>query len=140
MSTLEEQIDVSVPADVAWNCLHRVEDYPQFIGGVRDAHGELGHRAHLDVEAGGHGLTIDADLNDEGRGVQWQTVSGPQLSGSFSLLPLDPDHTRVQVRVEYDPAELHESFGGPKGFAQASAIEKLVREDLAHFKTLVERG
>ncbi|MFJ6773726.1 hypothetical protein ACIQOV_22705 [Kitasatospora sp. NPDC091257] len=29
-------------------------------------------------------------------------------------------------------------FGGPRGFAQAGAIERAVREDLDHFRELVE--
>jgi hypothetical protein len=32
-----------------------------------------------------------------------------------------------------------EAFGGPKGFAQATAMERLVRSDLDRFKELVEQ-
>jgi hypothetical protein len=53
MSTLEEQIDIGVPIDRAWECLHRVETHPRFLDGVREARSEGGHRAHLDVDAGG---------------------------------------------------------------------------------------
>ncbi|WP_432093944.1 SRPBCC family protein [Streptomyces sp. bgisy100] len=142
MSTLEEQIDIDVPARVAWDRLHRVEDYPRFVGGVREARTEGRHRAHLDIHAGDRVYELDAEILDRGQGrlMMWRTMNGaPHLAGTFSVLPLDPEHTRIQVRVEYDPDTVKEEFGGPKGFAQASAIERLVRNDLRQFKDLAEK-
>lgn len=141
MSTLEEQIDIGVPIEVAWDCLHRVETYPRFMQGVRQARPEGGKRARLDVDAGGTAREFEAEITDRAKEnmMEWQTTDGPDLAGSFSLLPIDREHTRLQARVEYDPATLKEAFGGPKGFAQATAIERLVRDDLEHFKELVER-
>jgi uncharacterized membrane protein len=140
MSTLEEQIDVGVPIDTAWDCLHRVESYPRFLDGVREARKERGHSAHLNVDVGGRTQEFDAEITDREKDkvMEWQTTSGPDLAGTFSLLPIDREHTRVQARLEYDPGTVKEAFGGPKGFAQATTIERLVRNDLEHFKELVE--
>lgn len=140
MSTLEEQIDVEVPATTAWDWLHRVEDYPRFVGGCRHARTEGLHRAHLDIETRDRVYGVDAEILDRGQGrlMMWRTMNGVKLRGTFSVLPLDPQHTRVQVRLTYDPETVKEEFGGPKGFAQASAIERLVRDDLRQFKDLAE--
>ncbi|MFI1396055.1 SRPBCC family protein [Streptomyces sp. NPDC020681] len=142
MSTLEEQIDLGVPMDTAWDCLHRVETYPRFLGGVREARPAGEHGAHLDVDAGGLAQELEAQISDRGKEnvMEWQTTSGPDLAGTFSLLPIDREHTRLQARIEYDPGAVTEAFGGPKGFAQATAIERLVRSDLEQFKELVEQG
>ncbi|MGP4009763.1 SRPBCC family protein [Streptomyces sp. 4N124] len=141
MSTLEEHIDVGVPVDRAWDRLHRVEDYPRFVAGVRGARPEAEGRAHLDVDAGGRARELAAEVSDHGdeRVMEWHTTGAAELTGSFSLQPIDQDHTRVQARVEYDPGTIREIFGGPKGFAQANAIERLVRSDLESFKEYVER-
>ncbi len=140
MSTLEEHVDVGVPIDTAWDSLHRLENYPRFLEGVRDARTEEGGRAHLDIEAGGRSRELDARVSDRGeRVMEWRTTDAPQLTGSFSLQPLDKNRTRVQARLEYDPDTVRETFGGPKGFAQANAIERVVRSDLEHFKEYVER-
>jgi uncharacterized membrane protein len=141
MSTLEEHVDIGVPVDLAWDCLHRVETYPRFVEGVRAARSESGNRAHLDVDASGRTQEVDAEITDRNqeRTMEWQTTSGPDLAGSFALLQIDPEHTRLQARIEYDPGAVRDAFGGPKGFAQASAIEQLVRSDLDHFKELAER-
>lgn len=141
MSTLEEQIDIDVPADRAWRQLHRISDYPRFVDGVLHASARGSHRAHLDVAVDGGHVEFDAFITDRGRNrvMTWQTVEEPHLRGTFALRPIDADRTRVQVRIEYEPAAVEEVFGGPSGtFAQASAIERTVRADLEHFRDLVE--
>jgi uncharacterized membrane protein len=141
MSTLELHVDVDVPVDRAWETLHRVENYPRFVQGVRDARTETGGRAHLDLEAGGRAREVEAEVTDRGEHVmEWLTTSAPELTGSFSVQPIDQNHTRIQARLEYDPGTVRDAFGGPKGFAQTNAIERLVRSDLEHFKEYVERG
>lgn len=142
MSTLEEHVDVGVPLDKAWDSLHRTENYPRFLEGVRDARAEAEGRARLDVEAGGRAREVEAEVSDRVRErvMKWQTRGAPDLAGSFSLQPIDQNHTRVQARLEYDPGTVREAFGGPRGFAQANAIERLVRSDLEHFKEYVEHG
>ncbi|WP_306192301.1 MULTISPECIES: SRPBCC family protein [unclassified Streptomyces] len=142
MSTLEEHVDVGVPIDEAWDGLHRVENYPRFVAGVREARTESGGRARLDIEASGRSREIEAELSDRAaeRVMEWHTTGAPDLMGSFTLQPIDDNHTRIQARLEYDPDTVRETLGGPKGFAQASAIERTVRGDLEHFKECVEQG
>ncbi|MEU1408629.1 SRPBCC family protein [Streptomyces sp. NPDC005728] len=141
MSTLELHVDVGVPVDTAWETLHRVENYPRFMEGVRGARREAGGRAHLEVAAGGRDREVEAEVSDRGeRVMEWLTTSAPELTGSFSLQPIDQNHTRIQARLEYDPDIVRDAFGGPKGFAQTNAIQRLVRSDLEHFKEYVERG
>lgn len=141
MSTLEEHIDISVPLGTAWDRLHQAEIYPQFLDGVREAHTE-GERTHLDVTTGGRAREFEVEITDRVKEnvITWKTTSGPELAGTLSLLPIDGQHTRLQARFEYEPGTVTEAFGGPKGFAQAAAIERGVRSDLQQFKELVEQG
>jgi uncharacterized membrane protein len=141
MTTLEEQIDIDVPAKVAWECLHRVEDYPRFVDGVRKARLAGAHRAHLDIRAGDRVYGVDTEILDHGQGrlMMWRTMNGLHLAGTFTILPLDSEHTRVRVRVRYNPDTLNKEFGGPKGRAQADTVERLVRDDLRHLKGLAEQ-
>ncbi|WP_035795408.1 SRPBCC family protein [Kitasatospora mediocidica] len=140
MSRLEEQIDVDVPIQVAWEQLHRVQDYPRFVDGVLHAHTHGGSRAHLDIEVEGTERAFETEITDRGQNqvMTWQTMDSAHLKGTFALLPLDAGSTRVQIRVEYEPDAVREAFGGPHGFAQVSAIERTVRADLEQFKQLVE--
>ncbi|MED7954990.1 SRPBCC family protein [Streptomyces sp. BE303] len=140
MCTLEEQIDIDAPVLAAWEQLHRVHDYPRFVDGVRSAHPHGRNLAHLGVEVSGSEHDVETEITDRGRGrvMAWRTLDGLDLHGAFALLALDREHTRLQVRVEYDPEAVHEAFGGPRGFAQAGAIERTVRADLELFRELVE--
>jgi uncharacterized membrane protein len=140
MSTLELHVDVAVPIDTVWETLHRVEKYPRFVEGVRVARTEAGGRAHLEVEAAGRARAVEAEVTDRGEHVMEWLTRGPELAGSFSVQPIDRNHTRVQARLEYAPATVRDAFGGPKGFAQTNSIERLVRSDLERFKEYVEQG
>ncbi|MEU4118384.1 SRPBCC family protein [Kitasatospora sp. NPDC028055] len=140
MTTLEEQIDIAAPVLAAWEQLHRVHEYPRFLDGVRTAHPHGRNLAHLGVRVGDTERSLDTEITDRGRGrvMAWRTLDSVHLRGAFALLPLDPRHTRLQIRVEYDPEAVHQEFGGPRGFAQAGAIERTVRGDLEHFRDLLE--
>lgn len=142
MSRLEEQIDVDVPMQVVWEQLHRVQDYPRFVDGVLHAHSHgSSKRAHLDIEVEDGERAFETEITDRGRNqvMSWKTLDAAHLEGTFALQPLDTGSTRVQIRVDYDPDAVRETFGGPHGFAQASAIERTVRGDLEQFKQLVEQ-
>ncbi len=140
MSTLEEQIDIEAPVLAAWEQLHRVHEYPRFLGGVRSAQPHGRNLAHLGVEIAGGERDVETEITDRGRGrvMAWRTLDGLPLHGAFALRPLDRTRTRVQIRVEYDPEEVRRVFGGPGGFALAGAVERTVRSDLELFRELVE--
>ncbi|MFJ4188749.1 SRPBCC family protein [Kitasatospora sp. NPDC089509] len=140
MTTLEEQIDIAAPVLATWQQLHRVHEYPRFVDGVRTAHPHGRNHAHLALKVGGTERSVDTEITDHGRGrvMAWRTLDSVHLSGAFALLPLDPRHTRLQIRLEYDPEAVHREFGGPRGFAQAGTIERAVRSDLEHFRDLLE--
>lgn len=140
MTTLEEQIDVDVPVQVAWEQLHRVSQYPQFVAGLRHAHSHGSNRAHCDTEIGGTERAFETAISDHGEKqvMNWQTLDTAHLRGTFALRSLENGSTQIQVRVEYDPEAVREVYGGPHGIAQSHAMEETVRGDLAQFKALVE--
>jgi uncharacterized membrane protein len=140
MHTLEEQIDLEVPLQVAWEQLHRVHQYPDFVDGVKHAHTHGNHRAHFDIEVAGEDRVFEASLADHGENqmMDWRTLDSAHLRGTVVLRELDTGSTQMQVRVEYEPEAVHDAFGGPHGFAQSGAIERTVRGDLEQFKRKVE--
>ncbi|MCH0562433.1 SRPBCC family protein [Streptomyces sp. MUM 2J] len=142
MSTLEEHADIGVRADRARDFLHRVENHPGFLTGVREAHTGGGGRARLGVTAGDRTREVDAETtdHDQGRTMEGQTTSGPGLAGSFTLQPVDARHTRLSTRLEYDPAAVRDAFGGPGGFAQAIALERPAHSGLEQCRRLLEQG
>ncbi|MGK4582971.1 SRPBCC family protein [Kitasatospora sp. HPMI-4] len=138
MSRLEEQIDIDVPAQEVWAQLHRIDEYPKFVEGVRSAAAHGSSRAHLDVRIGDEEQAFETRLADRGGQVMDWTVDKPELKCAFAVNPLDEEHTQLQIRLEYDAEAVRSTFGGPKGFAQVHAIEEAVRSDLEKFKDLLE--
>lgn len=140
MTTHEQSIDVDVPADVAWDQLHRMESYPQFIEGLQNIEQRGQEQAHVQLKADGRGqLGCDTEIIDRRPNEQmaWRITSGgPQLGGTIDLQALDDQHTTIQVRLEYDPQELRDMFG----LNGSNAVRTTVRNDLEKFKSLVEQG
>ncbi|MGX4692509.1 SRPBCC family protein [Streptomyces sp. JNUCC 63] len=141
MSRLQEHIDISAPAQKVWDQLHRIEEYSSFMDGVQRASARGGDRARLDVRTGRGEQAFEAVLSDRSdeQTITWQTEGSPELQGTLSVRSLDRDHSQVQIRMEYDPQGIQDTFGGPKGMAQVHAVERTVRDDLEHFRELVER-
>ncbi|MCW2942415.1 MAG: cyclase [Actinomycetia bacterium] len=142
MTTLEQSIDVNVPAEVAWAQLHRMDSYPQFIEGLQSVEQRGKDQAHLQIRASGNPqMQCDTEIMDRRPNEQmtWRiTNGGPKMDGSVELRPLDDKHCKVQVRLEYDPKELSDSFG-LKSSKPDSAIKATIKHDLEKFKSLVER-
>lgn len=75
-----------------------------------------------------------------GRRIAWRTLPGSDLpnSGSVEFTPGRPGETTVRHTLRFDPP------GGVVGAAIASAFhqmpEKMIRDDLRRFKTLMEAG
>ncbi|MBO1414227.1 SRPBCC family protein [Streptomyces sp. FH025] len=140
MSRLEEQIDINAPAQKVWERLHDVESYATFMDGVQRAHAPSPNRAHLDVRAGEVQQEFEAVLTERGNEqvLAWETQGSPELKGTLSVRSLDQNHSQVQVRLEYEPEAVHDTFGGPRGMAQIHQIENTVRGDLEQFKNMME--
>ena len=141
MSAIDKQIDVNVSAADAWDALHDVSGYPDWIDGVALAYPEGVHRAHLDVEAGAGRRRLILVFSDEPdtKVMRWSILEGADLRGTFTVLARDGDLARVQAHVGYTPESAHAAFGGPTGLAQADAARNLVQHCLDRLKTHTER-
>jgi uncharacterized membrane protein len=143
VTTLEQSIDVNVPAKVAWDQLHRMDSYPQFIEGLQSARKQDPEHVRLQINAnGGPQIKCETEIIDSRPNelMKFRIMNGgPKLAGTVELRPLDDRHTKVHVQLEYDPQEITRSFGlsSPK---QESAIKSTLKNDLEMFKALVERA
>jgi uncharacterized membrane protein len=139
---LEAQINIDAPAQEIWDQLHNVESFPAFLDGVEHAIAHGRDRAVLEVQAKSVQQEVEAVLKDrsDDQVITWRTQGGPELKGNLSVRSLDRNHSQVQVRMEYEPEVIHDTFGGPRGMAQVHQIENTVRGDLEQLKNLVEEG
>jgi uncharacterized membrane protein len=128
MPAVEQQIDVAVPVDAAYDQWTRFEELPRFIEGVDEVR-EV-DETHLRWRASYDGASAEwtcevLELRPQER-IAWRSTSGITHGGVLSFLRLDDDTTRVMVMAEVD--------GGDQATVAAQ-----VDAALSGFKALMER-
>ncbi len=118
------------------------ENFPKIMSNVEEVRMTGQDTSHWKVK-GPLGTSVDFDAKttemDPGRGIGWNTVEGQvQTSGEVRFKEVAPGRTRIDVTMNYaDPP------GGKIGEVAANVIsnpEREMREDLANFAKMVERG
>jgi uncharacterized membrane protein len=127
MSAVEQQIDVAVPVDAAYDQWTRFEELPRFIEGVDEVR-EL-DETHLLWRASYDGASAEwtcevVEVRPQER-IAWRSTSGVTHGGVVSFLRLDDATTRVMVMAEI-------AGGDP------AAVAERVNAALTGFKALME--
>ena len=128
MSAVEQQIDVAVPVDAAYEQWTRFEELPRFIDGVDEVR-EL-DETHLRWRVSYDGASAEwtcevVELRPQER-IAWRSTSGVMHGGVLSFLRLDDDMTRVMVMADID--------GG-----DPATVAERIDAALTGFKALMER-
>lgn len=127
MSAVEQQIDVAVPVDAAYDQWTRFEELPRFIDGVDEV--QEVDETHLRWRASYDGSSAEwtcevVELRPQER-IAWRSTSGVTHGGVLSFLRLDDAMTRVMVIADID--------GG-----DADAVAERIDAALTGFKALME--
>ncbi len=104
MPIIEEAIVLDVPVDVA------LSEWNDFVYRRLIGHYSIGARA-----------------------VEWKAVDDAEEAGNVWFEDVDGDHSRVVLRIDYDPSELEPGKPDPEGTMRAA-----MAEDLKKFKTFAE--
>ena len=132
---VEKSIQVDVPVRTAYDQWTQFEDFPHFMGGVKEVRQLTDDRLHWVAEIAGVRREWDAAVleQDPDRKVAWAATSGATNAGAVRFESAGPDSTIVYLELEYEPEGLVEQVGDKLGI-----VERQVRSDLERFKNLVE--
>src|SRR3954452_22739923 len=136
MSTkVEKSIQVDVPVTTAYNQWTQFEDFPYFMGGVKDVHQHDDQRLHWVAEIAGVRREWEAAILEQvpDRKIAWAATGGATNAGAVRVEAAGPDSTIVHLALEYEPEGLVEQVGDKLG-----VVERRVTADLEKFKRLVE--
>jgi ribosome-associated toxin RatA of RatAB toxin-antitoxin module len=126
MVTIEQSIDLALPAERAYERWTRFEEFPAFMAGVESV--ERVDERHLEWTAafGGPERTWTAVLTEENpdRAIAWSSISGPAHSGVVDIEPLGDGACRVTLRLDFeaeDPGAGERARGDLERFGRLAA-------------------
>ncbi|WP_086827112.1 SRPBCC family protein [Allokutzneria sp. NRRL B-24872] len=136
MSVIEEQVDVHVPVRTAYDQWTQFESFPQFMDGVERVEQRTNTLTHWHASIAGVDREFDAEILHQvpDERVSWSVLSGPKHKGTVSFTPQDATHTKVSLRIEYEPEGVVENVGDKLGL-----VQNRVRGDLKRFKEFIEK-
>jgi uncharacterized membrane protein len=135
MTTIEQSIDIEVPAAVAYNQWTQFESFPQFMDGIERVDQKTDTQLHWVAEIGGTKREWDAEITEQhpDHRVAWKALDQDGPDGVVTFHKLDDARTRVMVQMDYEPEGMKESVGSLVGLD-----DRRVKKDLEAFKELIE--
>jgi carbon monoxide dehydrogenase subunit G len=136
MSTkVEKSIQVDVPVSTAYNQWTQFEDFPHFMGGVKDVHQHDDQRLHWVAEIAGVRREWEAAILEQvpDQKIAWAATEGATNAGAVRFEPVGAGSTLVYLSMEYEPEGAVEQVGDKLGI-----VERQVASDLQKFKNLIE--
>ena len=132
---VERSIEVQVPVRTAYDQWTQFEDFPHFMGGVKEVQQKGDQRLHWVAEIAGVRREWDAAVLEQvpDERIAWAATSGATNAGAVRFQPAGVGSTIVYLTLEYEPEGLVEQVGDKLGI-----VERQVDADLKRFKELVE--
>ena len=132
---VERSIQVDVPVTTAYNQWTQFEDFPHFMGGVKEVRQLDDRRLHWVAEIAGVRREWEASILEQvpDQKVAWAATAGATNAGAVRFEPAGPASTTVYLSLEYEPEGVVEQVGDKLGI-----VERQVTSDLQRFKDLVE--
>jgi uncharacterized membrane protein len=137
MATIEQDIDIDVPVDVAYAQWTQFEEFPRFMKNVKEVRQLDDSRLLWTAEVAGREHSWEAKIIEQepNRRITWQATEGLQNGGTVTFEPANGGAiTHVHLEMEYEPEGIVEKVG-----SAVQADEAVVKADLNRFKELVEQ-
>jgi hypothetical protein len=132
---VERSIQVDVPVSTAYNQWTQFEDFPHFMGGVKEVRQLDDRRLHWVAEIAGVRREWEASILEQvpDQKIAWAATAGATNAGAVRFQPSGPGSTIVYLALEYEPEGVVEQVGDKLGI-----VERQVTSDLERFKKLIE--
>jgi uncharacterized membrane protein len=135
MATIEQSIDVHVPVDTAYNQWTQFEEFPHFMGGVKEIR-QLDD-THLEWVVEHNNVThqFETEITEQhpDERIAWKTTDGKSHAGVVTFHRLNDDSSRIMVQMDWEPEGMLETVGAAIG-----SDDRRVKEDLERFKQMIE--
>jgi len=135
MECIDKSVDVDSPLRAVYNQWTQFEDFPHFMGGVKEVRQLDDRRLHWVAEIAGVRREWEAAIVEQvpDQKVAWAATGGATNAGAVRFAPAGPGATTVFLTLEYEPEGAVEQVGDKLGI-----VGRQVKSDLKRFKELIE--
>ena len=132
---VEKSIIVDVPVSTAYNQWTQFEEFPQFMGGVKEVKQLDDEQLRWVAEIGGVRREWFAAVLEQrpDEKVAWAAVAGATNAGAVYFRPITPTQTEVRLELEFEPEGVVEKVGDA-----LHIVERQAASDLKSFKSFIE--
>ncbi len=135
MSRIVESIDVDDPVRTAYDQWTQFEEFPRFMGGVKQVRQLDDTTLEWTAEIKGVERSWRAEITEQEPDsvIGWRSTSGARNDGHVTFEPLGENRTRVTLQLDVEPEDPVERAGDALGF-----VARQVEADLRRFKEVIE--
>lgn len=135
-STIEESVELHVPASIAYEQWTQFEEFPKFMTGIKEVRQLDDAHLHWHAQIGGRDEEWDAEITEQipNKRIAWRNVSGATNAGVVTFHRLSDDSSRVMLQMSYEPDGVTETVGDALG-----VLRRRVARDLEQFKQFIEQ-
>ena len=136
MNTFEHTITVDVPVRTAYNQWTQFESFPHFMDGIEKVEQLSPTETRWYANIGGLQRAWSAEIVEQlpDKRIAWNSLYGVNNNGTITFESLDANTTRINLRIDYEPANMLETIGTSLGIFAGR-----VKSDLGNFKQFIER-
>jgi len=133
--TIEESIELNVPARTAYEQGTQFQEFPRFLSGVTSVEQLNDSRVKWRLDLGFRPKECVIEICEQipDKRIAWRSVSGPRNAGVVTFHRLSDETSRVMVQVEYEPGGLGERVADLLGRER-----RFVADQLAQFATFLD--
>jgi pterin-4a-carbinolamine dehydratase len=135
-TTIEESIELVVPARTAYDQWTQFETFPSFVDGVESVEQLDARRLRCKARIAGKALEFEAEICEQipDKRIAWKSTSGLQHSGVVTFHRLDDHRSKVMLQYDVEPSGILESLADHLGVTR-----RWTRQALASFRSFLEK-
>lgn len=135
MGEVSHSVDVAVDSRTAYNQWTQFEEFPRFMEGVESVEQLDDRHLKWKVDIAGVDREFEAEITEQtpDQRIAWRSRTGVDQGGVVTFHPLDDNHTRVTLQMDFDPEGAAEQVGDKVGIVSART-----KGDLERFKDFIE--
>ena len=132
MTHQEAASTVEAPVEQVWERVAVVEDWPDFLAGVRSVRRTSHERYVFTVVDGGHtvrDVEVAVGHHPKEHRIAWRALAGPRFDGEVRLAVAGPHRTTVALTLTAEPAGFLAGVAELAGATVPAAVLDLQRLD-----------